>query len=586
MASNKRGVRQRLGITPKAKADAESHDDAPMSKWLKTMVAKGRMTAKEATGAATAAVESGASSSSAFDLQRVAALHPKSSAKSATKHTSRDLLKLMAKDSKLPPPYEAETMFWDATKLEPKSDIISILPPHELLDSLVEPEDLPWWFGWSEEQGGFARELHQWSERVGVPIGDHPWACIALWGDSAPSFKRDSVYLLSWRLLNGQCRRRFWVACFGKSQMCKCGCYGRHTLQSIFSVLAWSMRALMAGEYPAVDHLNREFPAGSYRAQLAGKPLQMRGAVITKVGDWQWLKSALNLTGWQGEGEQQRICWMCQASKKGPIDPFDSTAEAAWRRTRTDNTDYWQEAREDGKYVSPIFELPGFRIEYCRPDFMHTCCLGVVQKCSGSVMWQLFKQLGGTYSKPTDAIGKLQNLMKTASKHLRVEAPFHSLTIGMIRGKGLKSKPKLALKAAEGRHFVPVLHFMLQNFFECATDTQKMRLGCVGCLKQIYEEMKDWKEDTSPLTMIELARAHLIQYKALHAEQDDMFLFALSPKHHLFLHCVEGTRGNPSLEWCYGDESEIGECADLTRSCNPTCASRSVVAKYRATFKL
>ena len=103
-------------------------------------------------------------------------------------------------------------------------------------------------------------------------------------------------------------------------------------------------------------------------------------------------------------------------------------------------------------------------MDYCRPDFMHTCCLGVVQSVCGSIMWELFKDLDGTYHKPRDICANLLAMVKLASKSMRLpEAPFSDLTVGMIRPR-LTKKPAMQLKAAEGRIFVPVLCVMLADF--------------------------------------------------------------------------------------------------------------------------
>ena len=154
---------------------------------------------------------------------------------------------------------------------------------------------------------------------MGVDTTSGYWAGIGLWGDSAVSFKKDSLFLLTWRLLTGTLRKRFWLVAFAKREICQCGCHGRHTLSTIFDIAAWSMRALIAGEYPKVDHLGRAFPPTSYRGKLASmSKLPMQAAVLAKAGDWAWFKQALNLKSWSGEGEFQRICWLCEGAKLGP----------------------------------------------------------------------------------------------------------------------------------------------------------------------------------------------------------------------------------------------------------------------------
>ena len=197
------------------------------------------------------------------------------------------------------------------------------------------------------------------------------------------------------------------------------------------------------------------------------------GAVLAKAGDGAWFKQALNLKSWSGEGEDLKICWLCEASKRGDCNCYDFSRTAKWRKTRVDNQSYWAAAHESGGFLSPIFAIPGFSIKYCRPDFMHTCCLGIVQYCNGSCLWEMFKELGGSRKQSVSACNRIEHMMTLAAKSLSVEPPFDSLTVGMIRKEKAGKKPKLALKAAEGRYFVPVLYHMLAIFLRSTVLTSR-----------------------------------------------------------------------------------------------------------------
>ena len=200
---------------------------------------------------------------------------------------------------------------WDNAKMRPVQKTMSFLLPHEILHNLIEPGKEGDWCDFQPGQAGFKAELKAWGgDKQQVDVESDPWACIALWGDSAPSTRKDSVHLLTFRLLNGSVRKRFWIACFSKKDMCKCGCYGRCTMQTMFEIVGWSMRALLAGKHPSVDHRGNRFPPGSPRGEMAGQTLRVRGAVLAKVGDWAWYKQALNLKYWRGEGEDLRLCWL------------------------------------------------------------------------------------------------------------------------------------------------------------------------------------------------------------------------------------------------------------------------------------
>ena len=181
------------------------------------------------------------------------------------------------------------------------------------------------------------------------------------------------------------------------------------------------------------------------------------------------------------------------------------------------------------------------------------------------------------------ACNRIENMMTLAAKSLSVEPPFDSLTVGMIRKEKAGKKPKLALKAAEGRYFVPVLYHMLAIFFAVDSPYKQTRLDCVGALKNIYAELDSWDASSSPHRLGELARTHLILYGELGRQQTEDGMWCFVPKHHLFIHCAEGTRVNPKLEWCYSDEDTIGKCADMARACNCLYISSHLMEKYRVT---
>ena len=56
-------------------------------------------------------------------------------------------------------------------------------------------------------KSGVNEDLQRWGQQLKVTL-EGPWACLALWGDAAPYTSRDSILLLTYRVLNGKHRRR------------------------------------------------------------------------------------------------------------------------------------------------------------------------------------------------------------------------------------------------------------------------------------------------------------------------------------------------------------------------------------------
>jgi len=187
---------------------------------------------------------------------------------------------------------------------------------------------------------------------------------------------------------------------------------------------------------------------------MAGRSLGLNATAIRHFGDWEFLKNAIGLRGWQGDTARKCCCWLCGACKLCEPYAWDPSVSAAWRQTLVTVGAFWQEIYNGNRHASALWTLPGFTLAYCVPDFMHVICLGVVPYAVGNRMWALFKILKGTHKKWVGACGQLENMMRCAAKDLGVEPPFVSLTLGMIR-PDLKSKPYMKLKAADGAQLPP-----------------------------------------------------------------------------------------------------------------------------------
>ena len=156
--------------------------------------------------------------------------------------------------------------------------------------------------------------------------------------------------------------------------------------------------------------------------------MPFRGALVTQTGDWAWYKQMYGVTGWHGEGPGKRCCWLCAAAKGNR----EFGVDASWRQTfftPTSHTTFLLQQR----YVSGLWPLPGFTIDYLVPDFMHIVCLGTLLYLEGNVMWELFVALGGRFSNSTAARARLLTLARMTARSLDLEYPFNALTVFMIR---------------------------------------------------------------------------------------------------------------------------------------------------------
>lgn len=374
------------------------------------------------------------------------------------------------------------------------------------------------------------------------------------------------------------------MSAFNKRRTCSCGCFGRCTFETVFRFVAWSARALLVGKYPERDWNGHRFKKGTWRHKVAGTWLKVRGAFLSKRGDWAWFKQALGLKSWQGSTKDKLMCWICNAGFNPFNNCYDFSARARWRRTRVTMSAFWAAALAGTQYLSPLFDCPGFTIHYCIGDLMHISCLGILQYLLGNILVELFKDLHGVYTNSQYACGQLENMMRLVAKDMGVDPPFHTLTLPMFYNVS-KGKPKLKLKAAEGRHFLPIAKKMLETCFDCTSPHARLRLTCAAELCFVYQELEQWEDGGVSSARLALhGRRHLLAYAELCKQSANKKRWQMYPKHHLFCHVVEEARRNPRLDWCYSDEAEIGTAVELAKfAFTPTIPTR-LLEKYRATF--
>ena len=487
--------------------------------------------------------------------------------------------------TKLYPAYVANCPQWDCKKKRRQDRKLAFLPPHETLAAITDDDNRDAFTSFSPEQRRFRQDLESWAASMMVHLVG-AWACLALWGDMAPHTKTDSIFLLTWALMNGQCRQRFWLTCLSKSRVCKCGCKGRHSFNLIFSVVAWSVRALQAGTWPAFNHLGQRFRFGDWRRKMSGNPIGLCGTVLRKFGDWEWMKNGLGLRGWQGETSRKLICMFCAASKLYDPWAYDPSLEAGWRSTITSEPEFWSQNVSSKSYVSPLWLIPGFRLEWVKADWMHVFCLGILPICVGNCVLPLWERLGGSRKTPVPACSLLHNLIALAARDLGVPTPFRFLTLGMFSPKP-RSKPRMRLKAAEARAFAPVLLHVMATFFPSSPE-HTLRMQCLGALVSMYKELDNWQPSGVSRHLVSvLIRRHITLFGMLREMMPaDSPRWCFVPKHHIAIHVAENADTCPRLEWNYRDESEIGVCALNARWVCQTVIEVQLVSRYSDGFEL
>ena len=171
------------------------------------------------------------------------------------------------------------------------------------------------------------------------------------------------------------------------------------------------------------------------------------------------------------------------------------------------------------------------------------------------------------------------SMIEAASNALQIEPPIFELTRGMIRATAT-APPRMRVKAAEGRHLLKALRFILANFMPRSETHDVVRLQCVEALCRCFDCIgSNWTEDTPPLLAAN-ARQFLASKVELHRTASSDALWKLYPKHHHMVHLSE--RGvNPVQLWNYFDESEIVRASLMAEKVHPTVVARRLVENER-----
>ena len=187
-------------------------------------------------------------------------------------------------------------------------------------------------------------------------------------------------------------------------------------------------------------------------------------------------------------------------------------------------------------------------------------------------------------------LGELMELIKSGAKALKMgRSPINKLTMQMV--KEPSKSPKLKVKAAESRHLLPIVRHILERYFPQDTEHKRLRYDCIVALDDMYKEMRKPVGVFQGPTASMLGRRHLILYRELVKEaiesrghqQQGWLLWKWYPKHHLFSHLEKEIclSGNPAHNWCYADESAIGDAVHIAETCHASTLHRLVIEKHR-----
>ena len=198
-------------------------------------------------------------------------------------NSQRSLYRAINAECDSPPLYEVHDvpMHNPRNGLDDLKVTIPVLLPHEVVQAKIDNDpSLLTHASESRLPKGLAQHKRDWCAKFALNIA--MVLCFGVFTDGVPSQTRKVVETITWNLLEvGDASLRYLFACVPKEYCCKCGCSGRHTLDPLFEVLAWSFKMMHVGLHPFRRHDGSPFGASDKeRAKNANRPLSFWGGAF------------------------------------------------------------------------------------------------------------------------------------------------------------------------------------------------------------------------------------------------------------------------------------------------------------------
>ena len=315
--------------------------------------------------------------------------------------------------------------------------------------------------------------MREWCAHLGVDTTQGRWACMSVWEDSAPfSVKAsDSVFLLTWRLLTGCHPNRYWIFAVNKRRLCACACFGRHTMDAAFQGFGVVFQGSPFGALPTARPQGRAFRAKFVARRGGGTKLAHPRGVLRQDRRLGLAEARLLVRA-------TTRAWLRSGGRHAG---FLGGAEHLWTVLQQSVVDPRYAHRLGSDLILCTWLIWGSR---------NTSALTPAGSCSmlwagGATVRRLRRVPCAPKSGIADMAAREDGLDRL---HLNL----------IVRKFCAQNKPKLALKAADGRQFLPILLKMLHLFFLAGSPRESVMVGCVETLCDIYKEQKTWDTTASP----------------------------------------------------------------------------------------
>ena len=467
--------------------------------------------------------------------------------------------------------------------------------PHEGLHELTGTRALSEWTLPQEtlvHPTCLARLVTQWTVHQDVTSHPDPANVIAIGmhadGVQYTSTMRaggaKSIIVMSWNAISaravGDRAQRRLLTVIAKSQLCDCGCGGFDTLQGVWVVVAWSFQHLMLGTSPSRRHDGSPFSQDEARHRIPAGIRLPHAALLQLRGDWEWFYQCFRFR----TPSQERFCFLCDATRTGPLCGFNFSARAPHRATLISHETYLLRCAAEAAQPCGLFSVPGVRLDHVCIDSMHSADLGAFADALESlfdfeITWRRFY--------PNRATG-LRQLNKDLAHFYRSHPGLSSafpLHMSQIRSTKPGGYPFLKCKAAQTRHLaefgltLALLHrhgggerqafaFSARSHMVPRTDAHLNLLvelfrGMTAYCRSLATDRFDPENCRAGMLLFleSLGALNALWRDDVNPDRASAFPFHVRPKSHMLLHLALDqlqVHGSPAATWCYSDESFVG----------------------------
>ena len=507
----------------------------------------------------------------------------------------RDLKRQFLDSTPIAPLYEFDVPAFDAKQPGESKHITikcSIMLPHWLF-AVVAKEFRGLFRTWTNN--GALEEFWNAAAASGDPVlTGHPMTRRADWkrkaipfvlyGDAARFSNMNALEVVAFSALLSRVSTwasKFVIAVFVKSAE---AIRGGDTWQQIWRVLLWSLRALMDGKHPHLDHNDQPWAPGSYGERMQGQPFSDEGyfgSVFRIAGDLDWYQKRL---GMRVAPAAHLPCAWCNGGRP-PHPPFlDLRLGADWV-----DTCVVAPAPRPSDHL--IWDIPGVTLFATTIDPMHSADLGAAAHFIAGVFHTLvyYGDLAGTLAEREEAVwDRIQEIYKAQGTPTRLTNFGRWLWVDVDSPH--TKFPFLGAKASECRHLVRVA-MQLCSDFNSGSPRDAARLRAAVHLARYYDVLSNagyhlTEAEHRAATKSLFTFMDAYQRLAADAAARGILCWNVVNKFHMLCHQVfQAKYLNPEATWTFPYEDLMGRMkrvAMMSKSgMNLAKVPTTVLTKYR-----